>query len=141
MPDELHFRIVTRRDLGPSDCPWFDPAHYRSDSGRDQVLLAYAGSECVSYALFEEPGGYGSGDIELKYVENAPWHSRRGFAFRTIEELIRRFPDRLVWAVDVHPRAPILLRRAGFLSPDEVMRDHRGFRIGGAWVRLPSGRE
>ncbi|MBZ5637777.1 MAG: hypothetical protein LAO51_03360 [Acidobacteriia bacterium] len=138
MADELQFRIVARRDLQPADCPWFDPAHHESDARRDQVLLAYAGDECVSYAVFEGPGGYGGGDIELKFVENAPRHHRRGFAFRTIEELIRRFPDRLVWAVDAHPRAPILLRRAGFLSPDDVRHDRGGFRIGDAWVRFPA---
>jgi hypothetical protein len=134
--DDLTFKKVTRKDLQRNDCPWFDPQYWEGgDSECDEVFLAFLGDECVCYVLYEEQGSA----IELKYVENAPNHHGKGYAIRSVQELIRQFPDRPMWAVPTHLRAPNLLRKAGFRPSEEENRNprHFGLEIEGAWVRFP----
>jgi hypothetical protein len=132
MPNELAFRMIARAKLTDEDCAWFNPQYFGGFPEHDQVLLALRGGECVCYAMFEE-----AGDIELKYVENSAGGHGKGHARQVVGELLRRSPDRIVYAVPVHEKAPALLRASGFQSPEDVTRERGGFRIGGAWVRFP----
>ena len=132
MSDAVNYRVIQRKDLSHEDCPWFNPRYGGWDSSRGQVLLSILGDQPVCYALFEE-----FGDIELKYVENAPSESGKGYAIGIVREVLRRYPDRAVWGASTHPRTPNLLRKAGFSSPWEVEKERGGFRMSGVWVRFP----
>ncbi len=139
MADAVNYRVIQRKDLSREDCPWFNPRYGSGGPSRDQVLLSILGEQPVCYALFEE-----SGDIELKYVENAPSESGKGYAIGIVREVLQRYPDRAVWGAATHPwgpathpRTPNLLRKAGFSSPWEVEKERGGFRVSGAWVRYP----
>ncbi len=144
---ELVYRVIGF-DVIRKYCPWISEEQARtvvypavSFSERAEVLLAYVDAlppahtygSAVTHAIFE-PGD----PIHLMYVSNAPEQHGKRYGLKTVQELVTRYPDVSIWANDIHPAAPKLLKDAGFIPPDKVKEVRPSFTIKDAWVYLPA---